>query len=146
MDITGPKPLGFILVVIYSAISALINLSLSYNALTLIGFLSYIDIIPVPVFVYSLIIVMLASSILLLAAIYGLWTYQEWGLRLAKWLYAISIPLSVILIFPILPGSSITTFNTIIQLVGISISFAVLNYLIPLDFSHAQLKSKYNRR
>ncbi|PCI54480.1 MAG: hypothetical protein COB36_09945 [Alphaproteobacteria bacterium] len=140
MDTTKPKPLGIILVIVYSTITGLLNILLSFSVLAVAS------IIPIPIFVYLLFVVVFASSIFLLASVYGLWTYQEWGLKLAQVLYAISIPLSIILIFPILPESSMTTFNTVFQLMSVSISFAVLMYLIRLDITYLYLTSEYTRQ
>lgn len=140
MKTINPKPLGIVLIVVYSIVSGLVGLLSSISSLSLFSIFS------VSIFVYLVFIVVFASSIFLLASVYGLWTYQSWGLNLTLLLYAISIPLSIIMIFPILPGSSITTENTTLQLINIAISFAVLFYLLRLDIAFLFEKQKLPRR
>lgn len=127
MEVNKPKPLGIILIIVYSVISALMGLSLSIGVFTIISIMS------VPIWIYLVTITTFTSSIFLLASVYGLWTYQRWGLNLVLLLYIIQIPLSAILIFPTFPGDSVTTPNTILQLTSIAISFSVLFYLLRVD-------------
>jgi len=68
-------------------------------------------------------------GVVLLAAIFGLVTFQEWGRQSMFWVSLVSIPLGVVSIFPILPNQQFTTGNTVLQLVGIGVSLLILNYL-----------------
>ncbi len=65
----------------------------------------------------------------LLAAVYGLWSLQDWGRKLMFWISAVSIPLGVVSIFPIWPGQAYSVGNTIPQLFGIGISALIIYYL-----------------
>ena len=68
-------------------------------------------------------------GVALLATVYGLWSLQNWGRNLMIWISAISIPLGVIAIFPVWPGSEFSAGNTILQLFGIVISGVIIYYL-----------------
>ena len=68
-------------------------------------------------------------GVALLAAVYGLWSLQDWGRKLMFWISVISIPLGVISIFPIWPGQVYSAGNTILQLFGIGISALIIHYL-----------------
>jgi uncharacterized membrane protein (DUF2068 family) len=74
-----------------------------------------------------------AFGVLLLTAVYGLWSIQDWGRKLAFWLYAVSVPLGIASIFPIWPGQEVTTANTVLQLVGIAVDIVILAYLSKLS-------------
>jgi len=82
-----------------------------------------------PVWITLVGIIIMVLGVCLLAAMYGLWSIQAWGLKVSKWLYVISIPLGLISIFPIYPDSEMTTANTIMQLIGISVAAFIIYYL-----------------
>ena len=66
------------LIVVYSAFFGLLTLIIVAAELAFLGML------------------VIAVGVLLLAACYGIWSAQNWGLNLAKGLYIVSIPLSII--------------------------------------------------
>jgi len=117
------KPVGIVLIAIYSALSGLLMFILG----ALMMFASAIPDMPVWITLVGIIIMVL--GVCLLAAMYGLWSIQAWGLKVSKWLYVISIPLGLISIFPIYPDSEMTTANTIMQLIGISVAAFIIYYL-----------------
>ncbi len=68
-------------------------------------------------------------GVFMLASVYGLWSLQEWGRTLSKWLAGISILLGIVAIFPIWPKQQFTISNTILQLVGIGVAALIIVYL-----------------
>ena len=117
------KPLGITLIVLYSALSALMlipagcTITLFSQVPGVGGFAAMLG------YVSSLL------GLLSCAVVYGLWTLQEWGRSLAYWLYVVSIPLGVIAIFPPLAGPTATAGNTIFQLVAIAVDLLIVIYL-----------------
>ncbi|MEX2470169.1 MAG: DUF2127 domain-containing protein [Pseudohongiellaceae bacterium] len=123
------KPLGIVLIAIYSALSGLFSLFGSFLSLFFIG-------VPGISFVaYLLASLLTAHAVFSFAAVYGLWVLQRWGLRLAFWLYVIAIPLGIAAIFPIFPGSDFTTANTVFQLIFVAIDLLVIWYLGRLEIA-----------
>lgn len=117
------KPLGVVLISLFSVLSALFSLLVSGLSLFLVG-------IPgVSLLAHLLVAFFSVHAVFLLAAAYGLWTLQRWGRRLAFWLYVLAIPLGIAVIFPILPGSEYSTGNTVFQLFFVGIDVAILCYL-----------------
>lgn len=117
------KPLGITLIALYSALGALMLVPIGCTASLMgqtpgvsgfVGILGYL---------FTLV------GLLSCAAVYGLWTLQEWGRSLAYWLYLASIPLGLIAIFPPLAGPKATVGNTVYQLVTIAIDLLILVYL-----------------
>jgi hypothetical protein len=126
---TRPKPLGIVLVAIYTVLSGILWFFVSLVSI-------FLTAIPgISVIAYLLGALATASGIFSLAAVYGLWTLQKWGLKLTYWLYVIAIPLGIAFIFPVLPGSEITTENTVYQLVLVVIDMAVIFYLGKVEIS-----------
>lgn len=117
------KPTGITLIAIYSAFSGVLTL------LGGAGMLLASSIPDLPVWITLLGLVATILGVFFLAAVYGLWTFQEWGRNILKWLYIISIPLGIASIFPIYPGSEMTIANTLLQLVGIVVAVLVIWYL-----------------
>lgn len=117
------KPLGIVLIALYSAFLALMlipagcTITLLGQVPGLGGFASMLG------YLSSLL------GLLSCAVVYGLWTLQEWGRSLAFWLYVLSIPLGVIAVFPPLAGPQATAGNTVFQLVSIAIDLIVVAYL-----------------
>lgn len=117
------KTAGIVLIAIYSALSGL--LMFGVGALMMLA-----SAVPdMPIWISLLGVVSMALGVFLLAAMYGLWSVQTWGLRIAKWLYVISIPLGIISIFPIYPDSEMTTGNTVLQLIGVGLAAFIIYYL-----------------
>lgn len=112
---TTKKPLGIVLITIYTGFGALLALCMGVpamflgQAVTQAAFLS---------------IVLIAFGVLAGATTYGLWTLEEWGYKLAKILYVISIPLGVVALL-----SDRSTGNVVMQVVGIAIAVWILVYL-----------------
>ena len=123
MQQRNAKPLGLVLVVLYTALSGLTSLFAS-------GLVLLASAIPgVPLWIGLFGFFLLIYTLLLFASVYGLWSLQAWGFNLAMFIYLVSIPIGLLAIFPILPDSQFSTFNTIYQLIGIAISVLVLWYL-----------------
>lgn len=117
------RPLGIVLIAIFSVLSALFSLLVSGLSLFLVG-------LPgVSLLAHLLVAFFSVHAVFMLAAAYGLWTLQRWGRRLAFWLYVLAIPLGIAVIFPILPGSEFSTGNTVFQLFFVGIDIAILCYL-----------------
>jgi hypothetical protein len=117
------KLIGIVLIAIYDAIVGLLLAFLG----AICAFASGIPDIPAWIPLLGFILFLLGC--LYLAATYGLWSLQTWGLNLTFWLYVIEIPLGIISMFPIFPGQEMTVGNTILQLVGIGLSILVIYYL-----------------
>jgi len=123
MEKQNSKPLGIVLIAIFSALSGLMSLFGSFLSLFLLG-------IPgVSVFGYLFGMLFTVHAVFSFAAVYGLWALERWGLRLAFWLYVFAIPLGIAAIFPIFPGDQFTTANTVFQLVLIAIDAGIIWYL-----------------
>jgi uncharacterized membrane protein (DUF2068 family) len=117
------KTAGIVLIAIYSALSGL--LMFGFGALMMLT-----SAVPgMPIWITLLCVIFMALGVFLLAAMYGLWSVQTWGLKIAEWLYVISIPLGIISIFPIFPDSEMTTGNTVLQLFGIGLAAFIIYYL-----------------
>jgi DMSO reductase anchor subunit len=117
------KPAGIVLISIYSALSGL--LTFSVGSVMLLA-----SAVPeMPAWVVLLGIICVVLGVFLLTAVYGLWSVQPWGLKITKWLYVISIPLGVVSIFPVYPGSEMTSGNTILQIAGIGLAMIIIYYL-----------------
>lgn len=123
------KPLGIVLIAIYSAVVGLFSLSVSFFSLLFAG-------IPgISFLAYLLGTLLMAHAIFSFAAVYGLWVMQRWGLKLTFWLYVIAIPLGIVSIFPIFPGAEFTTPNTVFQLIFIAIDMVAILYLSKLEIA-----------
>ncbi len=117
------KTIGIVLTAIYNAIGGLL-LALGGVLLMLAAGLP-----EAPSWAPLLGFIFLLLGCLFLAAVYGLWSLQTWGLNLTFWLYIIAIPLGIISIFPIFPGQTMSVGNTILQLVGIALDILIIYYL-----------------
>jgi uncharacterized membrane protein (DUF2068 family) len=112
---TTKKPLGIVLIAIYTGLSALLALAGGVPAMFLA------QAVPQAAF---LSILLIAFGVLGGATTYGLWTMEKWGYKLTKILYVISIPLGVVMLF-----YDRSAGNVIMQLVGITIAVWILVYL-----------------
>lgn len=120
---SNKKSIGITLIAIYSAFSGVISL-FGGGALLLASTMP-----DLPLWVTLVGLATTTFGVLLLAAVYGLWSFQSWGRNMVKWLYIISIPLGIASIFPIYPGSEMTTANTALQIIGIGVAVLVIWYL-----------------
>ncbi len=84
------KPLGKVLISIYSLLGGIAGAFLAFSALVLAGVPEVVGIMM------ALALVTGALSIGLLASAYGLWTDQEWAHKLTFAVYSASIPLTII--------------------------------------------------
>ena len=118
------KPFGLVATIVYTAFSGIILLP---SGLLLL----FVGQAPGGTGLIFTIYGILCSvlGVVLLAAVFGLWSLQEWGRKALFWVSLICIPLGVIAIFPILPNQQITIGNTVLQLVGIGISVLIMFYL-----------------
>jgi hypothetical protein len=117
------KPFGVTATAIYAAFSGIIYLPIGF-ILLIVG--------QTPEgggFFTAAGILLFVLGVFMLASVYGLWSLQEWGRTLSKWLAGISILLGVVAIFPIWPKQQFTISNAILQLVGIGIATLIIVYL-----------------
>lgn len=121
------KPLGIILIVLYSALTALLLIPAGCTSSLLSGLPTNGGLFALIGFAFTLI------GLLSLAVVYGLWTLQKWGRSLAFWLYLVSIPLGVLATFIPLDGSTRTPGNVITQIIGIAIDLVIISYLTRRD-------------
>jgi len=77
-------------------------------------------------------------GVLDIAIAYGLWTFQSWGHRTARWTYIAFVPLGILAIFPIFPEQQMSLGNTIYQLF-----FAALHLVIVIYLSKPSLSCLY---
>lgn len=120
---SNKKPAGVVMIAIYSAFGGVISLFGGVMMLFASG-------IPeMPLWVTLLGLVLTVYGVVLLAATYGLWSLQAWGWSMGRWLYILAIPLGVISIFPIYPGSEMTVANTVMQIFGIGLAIVIVRYL-----------------
>jgi uncharacterized membrane protein (DUF2068 family) len=120
---TTKKPLGITATAVYYALSGIIYLPIGLillfaNALPKDG----------SIFVLggSLLMVL---GVFMLVSVYGLWSLQEWGRKLTKWLSVAAVMFGIVAIFPIMPKQEFTISHTIFQLVGIGIALLIIVYL-----------------
>lgn len=143
------KPLGVVLVALYSGFFGMVSLPLGGCALVLIG---QIPGAAAMVFVYAFGLMVLGFSLLAIA--YGLWTTQSWARTFTAGVYAVSMPLGLLAIFPVFPGTQMSLGNTLLQIVGIVIDAVIIGYMarpeMKLRFEGAQRDSRgfdeYSRR
>lgn len=120
---TRSKPLGIILIALYSGLFGLASFPLGCTAILLSG-APGVGALPSIVGFFVTVL-----GILLLASAYGLWTIQPWGRAFSWWLYAISIPLGALSILGLFPGQQASVGNTIFQLLGIAVDCLIIWYL-----------------
>lgn len=120
---TQSKPLGVILIALYSGLFGLVSFPVGCTTVMVSGTPGTGPLVSIFGFIIT------AVGILLLASAYGLWTIQSWGRKFSWKLYAVSIPLGAISIFPILPGQHMSSGNTVFQLLCIALDVAIILYL-----------------
>lgn len=74
-------------------------------------------------------LLLMVLGFLFVASAYGLWTVQDWGRAFASWIYAASIPLGILAMFPIFPSQRPSLGNALLQLAGIAIDVIIIAYL-----------------
>lgn len=121
------KPFGITLIVLYSALTALLLIPAGCTSSLLGGLPQQGSLFAFMGFAFTLI------GLLSLAVVYGLWTLQKWGRSLAFWLYLVSIPLGVLATFIPMDGYMRTPGNVITQIIGIAIDLVVISYLTRRD-------------
>ena len=114
-NVGAKKPLGIVLIAVYSAFSGV--LFLLFGAVTMFA-------AQVSAWFSLLASALMVVGALLIASCYGLWTLQPWGLKTARAIYAVSIPLGFVAMLP-----DRTAGNIVLQLIGIGIDVWVLVYL-----------------
>lgn len=112
---TNKKPIGIVLIAIYTGFSALLSLGMGIPAMFLGQFAAEAALIS---------IFLITFGVLALATTYGLWTLEDWGYKLAKIVYMISIPLGVVAL-----ASDTSTGNIVMQIIGIAVAAWILFYL-----------------
>lgn len=118
------KTAGIVAISIYSGLSGFL---LFFTGVAMVLLAAGMP--ELPIWVTLIGIAFNALGVFLFVAMYGLWSIKSWGLVVAKCLYFVSIPLSIISIFPIYPDSEMTTGNTVLQLVGASLAAYIIYYL-----------------
>lgn len=118
------KPLGVVLIALYSGFFGMVSLPLGGCALLIVGQASGAGVM-VSVFAFGLMVL----GFLLLAVAYGLWTAQPWARNFTAGIYAVSIPLGLLAIFPIFPGTRMSLENTLLQIIGIVIDVVIISYV-----------------
>ncbi|HEY6280521.1 MAG TPA: hypothetical protein VIW72_01835 [Burkholderiales bacterium] len=117
------KPLGIVLIALYSGLFGLVSFPIGCTAILVSGAPGTGALFSIFSFLIT------AVGILLLASAYGLWTLQSWGRNFSWWLYVISIPLGAMSIFVLPPGQHMSEGNTILQLLGIAVDLVIIWYL-----------------
>lgn len=121
------KPLGITLIVLYSALSAIMLIPAGCTTSLISG-------VPGVSGFYGLLgYAFLILGVLSLAVVYGLWTLQEWGRSLAFWLALASIPLGVIAAFIPPDGLGRTPGSVVTQIIGIVINLVIISYVTRRD-------------
>ena len=115
----GAKPLGLVLVAIYTAISAVL---MTLGGVVGMFASAVAGEAGAALAVFGL--VSLLAGVLAFAATYGLWFLVSWGHSSARILYIAYIPLGLLSILP-----DRTAGNVILQLVGVALSVWILTYL-----------------
>jgi len=117
------RSFGIIVITLFTAVGALLLLGVGVVML-------FASQIPEGGLFFSLgSIFLITIGVIAGAAVYGLWSFLEWGRKVSFWLYATSIPLGVVAIFPLWPSQEMTAGNTVLQLVGIAVDIVVILYL-----------------
>ena len=116
------KPIGIVMIAIYTGFGGVLSFGVGVWAMFLGEFAAVAGIRGVVVAGMS--ILMMAYGVLALAAIYGLWTLQNWGHKLVKILYIVSIPIGLAVLV-----SDTSPRNVIMQIFGIAIAVWILVYL-----------------
>lgn len=132
MTAEGKRPIGIVAIVIITAISAAIGIIVFVPILLLVQ--------TVPLWLLLVALVAVAISIIEVVVCYGLWTYQNWGIKIAVPVYVISIVLEVLGIFLEKPlTGKTTTGNVILELVFVAVYIWMLSYL-----SRGEVKRLYS--
>lgn len=121
--ISKKKPLGLVATVVYTASTGMLCLLASLLFL-LVGQTTGSSGLFISAGVFSC-----GFGVLALTSVYGLWSLQKWGKKLATGIFYAFIPLGIISIFPIWPKQEFTVANTVLQLIGIGISLLIIWYL-----------------
>jgi len=111
------KPLSLVLIVIYTVIVGILGV--------IAGVLGLVagELVSIDVAITS--ILLLPVGVLLLAAAYGLWTKQKWGLTLARGIYLVSLVLDIASVLI----SGISTTSELFSVVEIILEILVIIYL-----------------
>lgn len=117
---TTTKPLGLILVAVYTGISAVLN---ALWAVVLLFTVASPEATP-PWWDSILGFAVPSVVVLAIAATYGLWALVSWGNLLARLFHIISIPLALISL-----RDEWTTENVTLQLVTVALAIWILVYL-----------------
>ena len=109
------KPIGIVMIAIYTGFGAVLSLGMGIPAMFIGQFAAKAAIVS---------IFLVAYGVLALAAAYGLWTLQDWGYKLAKIVYIVSIPLGLVALV-----SDTSAGNVVMQIIGIAVAVWILVYL-----------------
>lgn len=131
---THKKPLGVTAIAVYAAFSGVLFLLTSIVSLLVTEMSDGED---AAIFAICGVVLMLLG-VFFIAAVYGLWTLQDWGRKLAQWLFAMTVVLNLALIFPILPQQEFTATNAFLQIIS-----AVFSVLIVFYLSQARVKALF---
>ena len=117
---TTAKPLGLILVAVYTGISAVINALGGAGLMFAAASPEVTHQWWAPILGFALLLV----GVLAFAATYGLWVLVSWGYSLSRLIYIVSIPLGLVALL-----ADRTAGNVILQLVGVALAVWILVYL-----------------
>lgn len=138
------KPLGITLITLYNAVFAVMFLPVGCMATVATG-------IPeMPQYTGLIGLFYLGFGLLLAAAVYGLWTLQDWGRVVTIWLNIVCLPMAVLAIFGLFPYAKVSLGNTAINLAYIALAIWMIKYLrgenITALFSGVLQNNRYERQ
>ena len=119
------KPMGIVLVVIYTALSGVLSLLAFVLAISALGILAVAH-VKASTFLILQTFLGLPFGVLALATAYGLWSFQTWGYTLAKLLYPLVIAYDLITILAHLSAKNII----VLQLAEIGFAIWIFVYLL----------------
>ena len=118
------KPVGVIAIAIYGGLGGLFS-TLGGAGLMIMSS----SITEFPFWIHAMAVVSFVFGIGLLFSIFGLLTLKSWGWTLTNILYAVSIPLGALSVFPIYPDSEFSISNVVMQLISIGLAAFILVYI-----------------
>lgn len=117
------KPLGIVLISIYSAFWGVVMLPVGCMSSMAAG-------VPgVPSYAGPLGFLSLAFGVAMMAATYGLWTIQPWGRNFSIWLELATIPFNLMTLVGFSPDGKVTEWDRITAIISIVLTAVIVRYL-----------------